>query len=133
MYDTLLPGGRAIVLVPQGQEVYGTLDAALGHYRRYSIAELRSKMQAAGFAVERILTFNRISRPAWYFTGRVLKRSALSPLQMKLFDRLVWLWRRLDSVLPWPSTSIIGIGTKQPSDVEMQPVHAAKRDVSGRP
>jgi len=133
MYGTLSPGGRAIILVPQGQELYGTLDAALGRHRRYSVPELRQKMQAAGFMVERVLTFNRVSRPAWYFTGKILKRSALSPLQMKLFDHLVWLWRRLDSVPPWPSTSIIGIGTKQPSDVEMQPVYAAKRDVSGRP
>ncbi len=132
MCDALLPGGRAIILVPQGQELYGSLDTALGHYRRYSIAELRRKMQEAGFEVERILTFNRISRPAWYFTGRVLKRTALSPLQMKMFDRLVWLWQRLDRVLPWPSTSIIGIGTRPPSDMVMQPVYAVKGDVSGR-
>jgi hypothetical protein len=31
---------------------------------------------------------------------------------MKLFDRFVWLWRRLDPLLPWPPTSIIGIGVK---------------------
>ena len=132
MYETLLPGGRAIILVPQGQELYGTLDTALGHYRRYSIAELRHKMHAAGFMVGTILNFNRISRPAWYFSGTVLKRSALSPFQMKVFDRLVWLWRRLDSVLPWPSTSIIGIGTKPVSDGVIQPVHAAKHQLSGR-
>jgi SAM-dependent methyltransferase len=132
MFSALSTGGRAIILVPQGQEIYGTLDAALGHYRRYSIPELRRKMQIAGFTVETILTFNRVSRPAWYFSGTVLKRSVLSPSQMKVFDRLVWLWRRLDGVLPWPSTSIIGIGKKPPSDVVMQPVYAAKRNVSGR-
>jgi SAM-dependent methyltransferase len=130
MYDTLSPGGRAIILVPQGQEVYGTLDAALGRFRRYSIPELRQKMQEAGFMVETTLTFNRVSRPAWHLSGTLLKRSALSRFQVKVFDRLVWLWRRVDGLLPWPSTSIIGIGTKPPRHVEMQRMYAAKGSVS---
>jgi SAM-dependent methyltransferase len=112
MYATLKPGGRAIVLVPHGQDIFGTLDVALGHYRRYSHEELRGKMEQAGFRVERILDFNRISRPAWYFTGTILKRSTLSRFQLNIFDRLVWLWRRTDALLPWPPTSIIGIALK---------------------
>jgi glycosyltransferase involved in cell wall biosynthesis len=113
MYTALQPGGRAIVLVPHGQEIFGTLDVALGHYRRYSHQQLRERMEQAGFRVERILEFNRVSRPAWYVTGRILKRSHLSRLQLAIFDHLVWLWRRIDRVLPWPPTSIIGIGVKE--------------------
>jgi len=30
IHSALCPGGRAIILVPQGQEIFGTLDAALG-------------------------------------------------------------------------------------------------------
>ena len=112
MYGALKPGGHAIVLVPHGQEIFGTLDVALGHYRRYSHQELREKMEQAGFRVDRILDFNRISRPAWYVTGRILKRNTLSRFQLGIFDRLVWLWRRIDSSLPWPPTSIIGIAIK---------------------
>jgi len=63
IHSALKPGGRAIILVPHGQEIFGTLDVALGHYRRYSHAELKEKMEKAGFRVERILDFNRISRP----------------------------------------------------------------------
>ncbi len=84
------------MLVPHGQEIFGTLDMALGHYRRYSHEELKGKMEQAGFRVETILDFNRISRPGWYVTGKLLKRTTLSALQMKVFDRLVWLWRRVD-------------------------------------
>jgi glycosyltransferase involved in cell wall biosynthesis len=112
MHAALAPGGRAIVLVPHGQELYGSLDRALGHHRRYSHADLRKKMEQCGFRVERILEFNRISRPAWYISGRVFQRSSLGVWQMKVFDRLVWLWRRLDGVLPWGPTSIIAIGVK---------------------
>src|SRR5437660_3378358 len=110
--SVLRPGGRAIILVPHGQEIFGTLDVALGHYRRYSHAELKGKMEEVGFRVERILDFNRISRPPWYVSGRILKRTTLGSGQMKVFDRFVWLWRKIDSHLPWPPTSIIAIAVK---------------------
>jgi glycosyltransferase involved in cell wall biosynthesis len=110
----LAPGGRAIVLVPQDQAVYGALDRALGHYRRYSRDELREKMERAGFRVESILAFNRISRPGWWFTGKVLGKATISAVQLRIFDRFVWLWRRIDGYLPWPATSLIAIGVKLP-------------------
>lgn len=109
----LMPGGRAIVLVPQDQRIYGTLDEVLGHYRRYSEAELRERMEAAGFEVEHVLYFNRVTRPGWYLNGRVLKRRHFSRLQLWVFDRLVWLWRPLDKVLPWKSVSLIAVGRKK--------------------
>lgn len=112
IHSALRPGGRAIILVPYGQEIFGTLDVALGHYRRYRHAELQERMEGTGFRVDSILDFNRISRPGWYVTGRILKRTTLSPFQLKIFDRLVWLWRRIDARLPWPPTSIIAIGIK---------------------
>lgn len=105
----LMPGGTAIVLVPQDQSIYGTLDEVLGHYRRYSEAELRKKMEAAGFQVDRVLHFNRVTRPGWWFNGRVLKRRHFSRFQLWIFDRMVWLWRKLDRAIPWPSVSIIAI------------------------
>jgi SAM-dependent methyltransferase len=108
----LQPGGRAVILVPHDQRIFGTLDQALGHYRRYSREELRGKMQQAGFQVERILDFNRVSRYPWYISGRILRRTALSPFQLRIFDRFVGLWRRIDPYLPWPATSIIAIGRK---------------------
>jgi glycosyltransferase involved in cell wall biosynthesis len=113
IHSALRPGGRAIILVPHGQEVFGTLDVALGHFRRYKHSELQERMESTGFRVDRILEFNRISRPGWYVTGRILKRTTLSPFQLKVFDRLVWLWRRIDAHLPWPPTSIIAIGVKK--------------------
>src|SRR6266481_1436686 len=112
IHSVLKPGGRAIILVPHGQEIFGTLDVALGHFRRYSHAELKGKMEQVGFRVERILDFNRISRPPWYVSGRILKRTTLGSGQMKLFDRFVWLWRSIDAYLPWPPTSIIAIAVK---------------------
>jgi len=112
IYSALDHGGRAVVLVPEGQSVFGSIDVALGHFRRYSEAELRKKMESVGFEVETILPFNRVSRFPWYVSGRILKRTSLDWNQMQIYDRLVWLWRRIDRFLPWSPTSIIGIGRK---------------------
>jgi len=112
IFSALDHGGRAIVLVPEGQSVFGTIDEALGHFRRYSEAELKSKMEQAGFEVEQIVRFNRVSRPAWFVSGRILKRRSLEWNQMLLYDRFVWLWRKIDGFLPWRPTSIIGIARK---------------------
>jgi glycosyltransferase involved in cell wall biosynthesis/2-polyprenyl-3-methyl-5-hydroxy-6-metoxy-1,4-benzoquinol methylase len=112
IYSTLRSNGRAIVLVPQGAGVYGTLDEALGHFRRYSRDELASKMKATGFRLEHMLEFNRMTYPGWYVNGRILKKRTFSRFQLLVFDRLVPLWRRIDKSLPWPPTSIIGIGVR---------------------
>jgi glycosyltransferase involved in cell wall biosynthesis/protein-L-isoaspartate O-methyltransferase len=108
--SALKPGGRAIILVPQDQAAYGTLDEVLGHFRRYSEIHLRKRMEAAGFEIERMLHFNRVTRPGWRFNGQILRRRSFSRFQLRVFDLLVPLWRRLDRFFPWPAVSVIAIG-----------------------
>ncbi len=73
---TLLePGGRLILLVPNDPKAYGTIDKEIGHYRRYTpFRTLRTLLTDSGYEVETILKFNRVSMPAWRFTGQVRKR-----------------------------------------------------------
>lgn len=111
--SALAPGGRAVVLVPQGENVYGTMDETLGHYRRYSKAALEDRMRQAGFRVERVIEFNRVTYPGWFFNGRILRRRSVSRVQLWFFDRLVPLWRRVDAHLPWPATSLIAVGIRE--------------------
>jgi hypothetical protein len=47
--------------------------------------------------------------------GKLLKRKTFSPFQLAVFDRLVWLWRRIDKALPWRPVSIIAVARK-PAD-----------------
>jgi glycosyltransferase involved in cell wall biosynthesis len=115
LLSVLKPEGTAVVLVPQGQWAYGTLDRALGHARRYARRELIQRMEQAGFKVERVIEFNRVSLPGWFLSGRILRRSTFSRFPLAVFDRLVWLWRRIDRFLPWGPTSLIGVGVKPPA------------------
>ncbi len=92
--------------------LYGELDRVLGHCRRYSRDELAGKLRQAGFDIEVILDFNRVTVPGWYFNGRILRRRHFSRLQLAIFDRLVWLWKILDRWLPWRGVSLIAIVRK---------------------
>jgi hypothetical protein len=49
LHRMLQPGGRLVLLVPALPAIYGTLDEALGHVRRYTAGELRKKYRQAGF------------------------------------------------------------------------------------
>src|SRR5262249_13120263 len=65
MYDVLEPGGRAIILVPQGRWLYSPLDKALEHVKRYTRSELANALSEAGFQVEKTFHFNRIGVAGW--------------------------------------------------------------------
>src|SRR5678809_1721825 len=47
----LTPGGRAIILVPNVPFLYSPLDAAVGHYRRYTRRLLAERGRRAGFCL----------------------------------------------------------------------------------
>ena len=46
--ETLVPGGHCVIIVPAGMWLYTGLDEALDHKRRYSVDELRAKMETRG-------------------------------------------------------------------------------------
>ncbi|MGA8026298.1 MAG: glycosyltransferase [Bryobacteraceae bacterium] len=113
IYSALTPGGRAVILVPQGASAFGTFDEVLGHLRRYSSAELTQKMAAAGFRIDHIREFNRAAYPGWLLNGKILRRRTLSRFQLAIFDRFVPLLRRIDQFLPWPPASLIAVGVRE--------------------
>src|SRR6266540_6060231 len=53
----LTPGGRLVLLVPALRALYGTLDHALGHHRRYGRAELVAKLRDAGLSPRHVEYF----------------------------------------------------------------------------
>lgn len=110
MRRILSPGGRLILLVPALPALYGTMDKALGHHRRYKRADLVSLLLATGFTVAHVEYFNLGGVPGWWFAGRVLRRPTIPAGSLKLYDVLVPLFR-LERFLPWRvGQSLIAIG-----------------------
>ncbi len=112
MFQLLQPGGRLVLLVPSLPAIYGTLDQALGHFRRYTPSELRQKYAAAGFRMRHLEYFNMAGIPGWWFTGRVLRRELIPTGSLRWYDALVPLFR-LERFLPWRlGQSLIAVGER---------------------
>jgi glycosyltransferase involved in cell wall biosynthesis len=101
--------GRAIILVPNGPGLYGSLDRVLGHYRRYTRKQLVAVCEQAGFHVEKLLKFNHVGAPGWWWNGRVLRKKTFGFWQIKLLNTILPLVRPIDRFLPFPHLSWIAI------------------------
>ena len=107
MASCIKPGGALVALVPQGTGLYGTLDKGMGHKRRFDAPELRAWLSDLGLTVEREHQVNKIGKLGWWFSSRILFRSRISRPGLKLWDKSVWLLRRIDPVLPWKGLSLV--------------------------
>jgi glycosyltransferase involved in cell wall biosynthesis len=112
MRSALCEDGRLVVLVPQDPSIFGTLDDTVGHQRRYTRDSLRALLEPNGFAVESMHDFNRATRPAWWFNGRVRRKRSFDKEELRLVDRLAWLMRLLESLLPWQGVSVIAVARR---------------------
>jgi len=112
IYNALEKDGRAIILVPNGPNLFGSLDAVLGHCRRYTPEQLISVGREAGFRVEKLLKFNRAGVPAWWLNGKVWRRTTFGMVQIRLLNALTPIFRLVDPLLPIPPLSIIAIFRK---------------------
>ena len=112
LFRVLCVGGRLVLLVPALPALYGSLDRALDHHRRYARDELLAKLRCAGFEVERSWFFNLLGVAGWYVNSRVLRRRTFPPVQLTLYDSLVPLFR-IESRFRLPlGMSLIAIARK---------------------
>jgi SAM-dependent methyltransferase len=100
----LLPaGGCAVLLVPALPWLYGRLDAAFEHHRRYTRRELLAKVAEAGLSVEEARYLNLPGVLSWLVMGRVLRLRRLAPAAVRSYDRwVVPLVARLEQRHPPP-------------------------------
>jgi len=113
VYRLLAPGGRLLLLVPAERYLYGTLDRALGHYRRYERRPLQGLVVRSGFAVESLRYMNFPGIFGWFVNGRILRRELLPKPQLALFNVLAPLFERFESGLPPPrGQSLVAICRK---------------------
>ena len=128
--EVLEEGGRAIILVPAGPGLYGTLDTVLGHERRYTRRLLAELVEKSGFELEDLLSFNRTGVTAWWLNGRLLKRKTFGLWQIKMLNLLTPIFRRVDRWLPLPPLSLIALARKPAPKAAMPSADGTPEPVS---
>lgn len=98
MFKAARLGGGLLVTVPQHHFLWSASDQHAKHQRRYSRAELRRKVESAGFQIERITSFNSLLLPLMILSRMRRKRDQeLNP--WREFEISPALNRTLESIL----------------------------------
>jgi SAM-dependent methyltransferase len=93
---SLLPaGGRLVVQVPALPGLYGDLDRAVGHLRRYERDQLVATLRRHGFAIDSARYINHPGRLVWQLNSRLLRRRAIPAVQVRMANALA-RWLRLE-------------------------------------
>jgi glycosyltransferase involved in cell wall biosynthesis len=110
MSRLVAPGGRVVLIVPALRQLYGSIDRAIGHHRRYGRADIARTLEAAGLAVEHVSFLNLIGVAGWWLNGRLFRRRTVPGIQARLNDRLVPLLRAERLVGPPLGMSLLAVG-----------------------
>jgi len=110
--QVLKPGGRMIFIVPRGEKLYSSLDAAIGHVRRYDADRLRSLFTNLGYEIEELFTLNKVGVLGWWYRGKVAKQQAIGRFGLKAFNVLVPVFKLIDPILPWKGLSLVIVARK---------------------
>ena len=112
-HSLLRTNGVLVILVPAYQGLYNTFDINLGHYRRYTKALLNEKFRTSDFQILQTQYFNAAGILGWLVTGNLLKKNGIPGHQMKLFNKLVGLFKIVDLLLLKSlGLSVISVGKK---------------------
>ena len=82
--------GTLCLFVPARPEIFAPIDRDFGHFRRYTRTELRTKLNAVGFAIQRLVYFNLLGYFAWWFNFCLLKKHGFAANQVRLFNRHIF-------------------------------------------
>jgi SAM-dependent methyltransferase len=112
-FARVLPsGGHLALLVPALPALYGSLDEALRHYRRYGREALVRLVTESGFTVEKARYLNRPGVLGWWLNSRVFRRRVLPRQQLGAFRWLMPLLRSEEDAEPSFGMSLLVLARK---------------------
>jgi ubiquinone/menaquinone biosynthesis C-methylase UbiE len=103
MYRVLEKKGKLLLLVPASKLIYGTVDKADGHYRRYNKKELRMKLKDANFKILKERYMNLPGMIGWFYHGKILKIKIHKKNDLSLFNKLAPIFEFIEKRIPPPA------------------------------
>ncbi len=96
--EVLLPGGKLLLLVPAHERLYGEIDRAVAHVRRYARPALGRTLVEAGYAVDTLRYVNPVGAAGWLVSSRLLRQHDVPKGGLALYDRFVPILRLVDAL-----------------------------------
>jgi SAM-dependent methyltransferase len=96
MAEALKPGGRLGLLVPANPRLYGPLDKAYRHFRRYTKPLVRERVLNAGLELDDLYSFNALGIPGWWAQNRRGGSAELSRGSLKAYEMLLRAWKPVE-------------------------------------
>ncbi|MBF0459358.1 MAG: methyltransferase domain-containing protein [Nitrospirae bacterium] len=115
-HSALNKGGVFVIFVPAFPLLFSIMDKQAGHCRRYRKRQLEHALTKNGFTVIHSQYFNFIGFWGWLLnkiSGSGLNSNAVG-LQIMLFDKLAWMFKKAEKLTFICGQSIILIGEKKP-------------------
>jgi hypothetical protein len=100
MREVLAPGGHLVLIVPAHGWLYGTMDSAIGHFRRYDKAMLDRTMRQCGFTPIVQRHMNVLGSLGWFVNGRLLRMRVPPSGQLRLINRVTPILQTLERWVP---------------------------------
>jgi SAM-dependent methyltransferase len=94
--------GLLILMVPAFPFLYGTVDKANEHHRRYHRKDIMSKVRKTGFSIIRCKYINFVGLIGWIFQNKVISSRLHRDVDMARFNSICPLLRGIEWVIPPP-------------------------------
>ncbi len=107
----LRPGGTAAIKVPAQANLYGAMDKASGHWRRYDAADLQALFERHGFRTRALRPMNPVG--AWGYRLKKDRQTnyskTFSPTKLKLVNAAIPVLSLFDLVPGLDGLSLVGV------------------------
>ena len=90
IFTKMAPNGKIYLYVPAFQILYCHFDKELGHYRRYSLQELTSKVEKAGFIIKTKQYQDFLGFFAALTFKLIINSSEVDTKSIRIYDRFIF-------------------------------------------
>lgn len=113
LYSLLNKNGKLIIIVPSQMFLFGEIDKAIGHFRRYHKNKLLDIMKKIGYRIIYQKRLNLLGSFGWFISGKILRQTKIKKGNIKLFDLIAPLFLGMEKFYEPPiGTSLLIIASK---------------------
>ncbi len=102
MKKILKKEGKILLIVPAFQKLYGSLDALVGHFRRYNKKSMKKLLSSLNLSIENQYYMNLFGVFSWFLAGRIFKHNEFDSGACQKLDKLVPFLEKIEKKMKPP-------------------------------